>query len=69
MKVAMWAEIRRLSELEKRSQWAIACDQCCSHELVKCALAMEAQQGGQPKVRQASILAPYKSQIDTIRAR
>jgi transposase len=69
MKVAMWAESRRLSELEKLSQRAIARQLGCSRELVKRELAMESPPGGQPKVSQASILDPYKSQIDTILAR
>ncbi len=69
MKVATWAEIRRLSELEKLSQRAIARQLGCSRELVKRALAMESPPGGQPTVSQASILDPYKSQIDTILAR
>ena len=69
MKVATWAEIRRLSELEKLSQRAIARQLGCSRELVKRALAMESPPGGQPSVSQASILDPYKSQIDTILAR
>ncbi|MEO8269636.1 MAG: IS21 family transposase [Aureliella sp.] len=69
MKVATWAEIRRLSELEKLSQRAIARQLGCSRELVKRALEMESPPGGQPSVSQASILDPYKSQIDTILAR
>lgn len=69
MKVATWAEIRRLSEIEKLSQRAIARQVGCSRELVKRALRMESPPGAQTKVNSASILDPYKPQIDTILTR
>jgi len=42
MKVALWAEIRRLSEMEKLSGWAIARRLHCSRHTVAAALKREA---------------------------
>lgn len=66
MKVSLWAEIRRLAEVEKLSQRAIARQLGCSRELVKRALELNNPPTGQPNGDQTSILDPYKSHIDTI---
>jgi len=41
MKVALWAEIRRLSEIDKLSGWAIARRLHCSRHTVAAALKLE----------------------------
>lgn len=63
MKVALWAEIRRLAEIEKLSARKIAQRLHCSRHTVAVALAMP-----QPPVREASrqrtsMLEPYRDQI------
>ena len=69
MKVAIWAEIRRLSEIEKLSQRAIARQLRCSRELVKRALELDGAPNQRSKTARVSILDPYKAQIDAIIAR
>ena len=49
MNVALWAEIRRLAEIEKLSGWAISRRLRCSRHTVAAALALD-----QPPARQAS---------------
>jgi transposase len=68
MKLALWAEIRRLAEIEKLSGRAIASRLRCSWRTVAAALALE-----QPPVRpprgRASVLDPHKAKIGALLAR
>jgi transposase len=68
MNVALWAEIRRLAEIEKLSARAISRRLHCSWRTVARALAWE-----QPPARRApgrvSPLDPYKAKIDALLAR
>jgi transposase len=68
MNVALWAEIRRLAEIEQLSGWAISRRLHCSRHTVAAALKLD-----QPPVREASrrtsLLDPYKSQIDALLAK
>ena len=66
MNVALWAEIRRLSEVEKLSQRAIARQLHCCDKTVRKAMAME-QPPSQASTRTShSILDPYHAQIDAL---
>jgi hypothetical protein len=65
MNVGLWAEIRRLSEIEKLSGWAIARRLHCSRHTVAAALELDQpppRQGG----RRTSLLDPYKPRIDAL---
>jgi len=68
MNVGLWAEIRRLAEIEKLSARAIARRLHCSWRTVARALAFD-----QPPTRRdrsrVSSLDPYKAKIDTLLAR
>ena len=68
MKVALWAEIRRLAEIEKLSGRLIARQLHCSRHTVTAALGQE-----QPPARQAarrgSLLTPYLDQIQQLLAK
>jgi transposase len=68
MNVGLWAEIRRLAEIEQLSGWAISRRLHCSRHTVTAALKLD-----QPPVRQAarraSILDPHKAKIDALLAR
>src|SRR5271165_3046977 len=68
MNVGLWAEIRRLAEIEKLSGRAIARRLRCSRHLVTVALRLD-----QPPVRQverrASLLDPYKAKINALVAK
>jgi transposase len=68
MNVALWAEIRRLAEVEKLSGWAISRRLRCARRTVAAALKLD-----RPPVRQAarraSILDPYKAKIDALLAK
>src|SRR5712692_6847556 len=72
MKVALWAEIRRLAEIEKLSARAIARRLHCSRHTVAATLAMT-----QPPSREracgpshrASLLDPYLDQINDLLAK
>ena len=68
MNVALWAEIRRLAEIEKLSGWAISRRLRCSRHTVAAALKLD-----RPPVRQAShrasILDPHKAKIDALLAK
>lgn len=68
MNVALWAEIRRLTEIEKLSGRVIARRLRCSWRTVAAALALE-----QPPARQsqgrASILDQHKAKIDALLAK
>jgi len=71
MKVALWAEIRRLSEIEKLSGWAIARRLHCSRHTVAAALKLE-QPPSSPaaqRARRASVLDPYVEQIKKLLAK
>jgi len=65
MNVALWAEIRRLAEIEKLSGWAISRRLRCSRHTVAAALALD-----QPPARQAShrasLLDSHKTKIDAL---
>ena len=68
MNIALWAEIRRLAEVEKFSGWAISRRLRCSRHTVVRALQLD--QPPTPKARhRASRLDPYKPQIDALLAR
>lgn len=69
MNVGLWAEIRRLSEIEKLSQRGIARQLGCSRELVKRALALDDPPHQRLRLARPSILDPYKPRIDAIIAR
>jgi transposase len=68
MKVALWAEIRRLTEIEKLSGWVIARRLHCSRHTV--AKALKLQQPPTPQaMRRLSLLDPYVEQIKNLLAR
>jgi transposase len=68
MKIALWAEIRRLAEVEKLSGWAISRRVHCSRHTVAAALGLD-----QPLVlkssRRASLLGPHRAKIDALLAK
>lgn len=66
MKVSLWAEIRRLHEIEKLSKRAIAERLSCCHTTVTKALAMEEPPSQVAKQPRTSKLDPYKKKIDEI---
>jgi len=68
MKVALWAEIRRLTEIEKLSGRMIARQLHCSRHTVAAALALE-QPPAQQAARRARLLAPYVDQIKELLAK
>ena len=68
MKVSLWAEIRRLYEIEKLSRRAIVKHLHCSRRTVNKALAMP-QPPTQTRKPRSSILAPYRVQIDALIAK
>jgi transposase len=68
MKVALWAEIRRLSEIEKLSGWAIARRLHCSRHTVARALKLEQPPAPHAAVR-TSLLDPYVDQIKNLLAK
>ena len=68
MKVALWAEIRRLYEVERLSQAAIARRLHCHHRTVRKALAMVSPCAPTAGPRE-SILDPYRAQIDALVAK
>src|SRR5271167_1145886 len=65
MNVSLWAEIRRLHEVERLSQAAIARRLHCSHRTVRKALAMASPPTSKPAPRKG-ILDPYRSRIDAL---
>ena len=69
MKVAQWAEIRRLSEIERLSQRATARRLRCSHRTVKKALALAQPPDENRRAARGSILDPFKSKIDALVAK
>ena len=68
MKVGLWAEIRRLAEIEKLSGWAISRRLHCSRHTVAAALRLD-QPPACEVARRASILDPHRSKIDELLAR
>jgi transposase len=68
MNVALWAEIRRLAEIERLSGSAISRRLRCSRHTVAAALKLD-----RPPLRQAarraSILDPYKAKVDALLAK
>ena len=68
MKVPLWAEIRRLHEVERLSQAAIARRLHCSHRTVRKALAMASPPASAPAPREG-ILDRYRPQIDALLAK
>ncbi len=69
MKVAQWAEIRRLSKVEGLSGREIARRLHCCTRTVKKALASEQAPGETPPPGRGSILDPYKAKIDALIAK
>jgi transposase len=68
MNVGLWAEIRRLAEIEKLSGWAISRRLRCSRHTVAKALKWD-QPPGRQAPHHARLLDPHKAQIDAILAR
>jgi transposase len=68
MKVALWAEIRRLTEIEKLSGRAIARRLHCSWRTVATALKLE-QPPARQVVRRASLLDAHRARIDALLAK
>jgi transposase len=68
MKVALWAEIRRLAEIEKLSGREIAQRLHCSRDTVAAALSMEQPPASTPTRRQ-SLLDPYVERIKNLLAK
>ena len=67
MKVALWAEIRRLSEIEKLSGRVIARRLHCSRDTVAAALEMQQPPSSQT-IPRASVLDPYLDRIKELLA-
>ena len=65
MKVALWAEIRRLAEIEKLSGWAIARRLHCSRHSVAKALKLQ-QPPARTRAPRASRLDPYRERIQEL---
>ena len=68
MKVALWAEIRRLAEIEKLSGRVIARRLHCSRHTVAAVLGQE-QPPAPQAARRASVLDPYVEQIKNLLAK
>jgi transposase len=68
MKVALWAEIRRLAEIEKLSGRVIARRLHCSRHTVAAALGLE-QPPAQHAAPRGSLLTPYLDQIQELLAK
>src|SRR5271166_1224957 len=68
MNVGLWAEIRRLAEIEKLSGRAIARRLRCSRQLVTVALRLD-QPPARQVARRASLLDPHKAKINALVAR
>ena len=69
MDVALWAEIRRLHEVEGLSRRAIARRLHCCRTTVGKALALSRPPDGVSRVSRGSVLEPYKPKIDALVAR
>ena len=68
MKVALWAEIRRLTEIEKLSGWAISRQLHCSRHTVAAALKLD-HPPSREVVHRGSLLDAHRSKIDAVLAR
>jgi len=68
MNVGLWAEIRRLAEIEKLSGRAIAGRLRCSRQLVTVALRLD-QPPARQVARRASLLDPHKAKINALVAK
>jgi transposase len=68
MNVGLWAEIRRLAEIEKLSGRAIARRLRCSRQLVTVALRLD-QPPARQAARRASLLDPHKAKINALVAK
>jgi transposase len=68
MNVALWAEIRRLAEIEMLSGWAISRRLHCSRHTVAAALKLDQPPALQVS-RRARLLDPYKAKIDALLAK
>ncbi len=68
MRVALWAEIRRLAEIEKLSGWAISRQLHCSRHTVAAALKLD-QPPTREVVRRNSLLDTQRSKIDALLAK
>src|SRR5271165_4242896 len=68
MNVGLWAEIRRLAEIEKLSGRAIARRLRCSRQLVTVALRLD-QPPARQVARRASLLDPHKAKINALLAK
>jgi len=68
MNVALWAEIRRLAEIDKLSDRAIAQRLHCARRTVAAALQRQ-QPPSQTKAPRASLLDPYRERIKDLLAR
>ena len=68
MRVALWAEIRRLHEIEKLSRRAIALRVNCSRDTVARALRLDQppSKQGAPRV---GLVDPFRAKIDALLAR
>jgi transposase len=66
MNVSLWAEIRRLSEIEKLSQRAIAQRMKCCQRTVARALRMQHPPDGRRNSPRRSGLDPWKTKIDDL---
>ena len=66
MKVSLWAEIRRLHEIERLSKRAIAQRLRCCHTAVDKALAMEQPPSQRAKLPRTSKLDPDKKKVDEL---
>lgn len=69
MKVSLWAEIRRLHEVERLSKRAIAGQLRCCHTTVTKALTMQEPPSRTTGPRRKSKLDPHKPRIDELIAR
>ncbi|NQU40119.1 MAG: transposase, partial [Lentisphaerae bacterium] len=69
MEVSLWAEIRRLHEVEGLSQRAIARRLHCCRSTVGKALALSRPPDVTQRVSRGSVLEPYKPKIDALVAR
>ena len=69
MKVAQWAEIRRLAEVERLSQRQIAERLNCCWRTVKKALAMQQPPDETHRAPRGSILDPHKPKVDALIAK
>ena len=69
MKVALWAEIRRLAEIEKLSARAISRRLHCSWRTRRSGARSASSLPHVPSLGRASLLDPYKAKIDALLAK